>query len=151
MRMPPLLADFILPGACKPICEKSLTLPLIDLKMGKITHQDVGQIDMYVRTGENIALLRRHCNGDAVGEQYLTAYEKALRETGTAHDLRPGMIHCQTVRNAQFDRMVKLNMIASIFVRHVFYWGGVHLRSFGEKSGNHISLRKGCVGQGYSN
>ena len=27
MRMPPLLADFIHPGACKPICEKSLTLP----------------------------------------------------------------------------------------------------------------------------
>ena len=25
--MPPLLADFIHPGACKPICEKSLTLP----------------------------------------------------------------------------------------------------------------------------
>ena len=27
MRMPPLLADFIYHGACKPICEKSLTLP----------------------------------------------------------------------------------------------------------------------------
>ena len=25
--MPPLLADFIYPGTCKPICEKSLTLP----------------------------------------------------------------------------------------------------------------------------
>lgn len=25
--MPPLLADFIYHGACKPICEKSLTLP----------------------------------------------------------------------------------------------------------------------------
>ena len=27
MRMPPLLADFIHPGVCKPICEKFLTLP----------------------------------------------------------------------------------------------------------------------------
>ncbi len=26
--MPPLLADFIHPGVCKPICEKSLTLPV---------------------------------------------------------------------------------------------------------------------------
>ena len=26
--MPPLLADFIHPRVCKPICEKSLTLPL---------------------------------------------------------------------------------------------------------------------------
>ena len=27
MRTPPLLADFTHPRACKPICEKSLTLP----------------------------------------------------------------------------------------------------------------------------
>ncbi len=27
MRTPPLLADFIHPGPCKPFCEKSLTLP----------------------------------------------------------------------------------------------------------------------------
>ena len=27
MRVPPLLADFIHPGSCKPICENSLTLP----------------------------------------------------------------------------------------------------------------------------
>ena len=26
--MPPLLADFIHPGVCKPICAKSLTLPV---------------------------------------------------------------------------------------------------------------------------
>lgn len=26
-----------------------MTYVLIDLKMGKVTHQDVGQIDMYVR------------------------------------------------------------------------------------------------------
>ena len=30
--MPPLLADFIYHGACKPICEKSLTLPLLTAK-----------------------------------------------------------------------------------------------------------------------
>ena len=29
--MPPLLADFILPGACKPICAKLLTLPVAHL------------------------------------------------------------------------------------------------------------------------
>ena len=32
MRTPPLLADLIHPGACKPICEKLLTLPLFSLK-----------------------------------------------------------------------------------------------------------------------
>ena len=33
MRMPPLLADFIYHGACKPICEKSLTLPRTSLSL----------------------------------------------------------------------------------------------------------------------
>ena len=30
--MPPLPADFIHPRACKPICEKSLTLPEIEVE-----------------------------------------------------------------------------------------------------------------------
>ena len=35
--MPPLLADFIHPRVCKPICEKSLTLPAIMvLEQGRI-------------------------------------------------------------------------------------------------------------------
>ena len=33
---------------------------LIDLKMGKITHQDVGQIDMYVRMYDEF----KRCEGD---------------------------------------------------------------------------------------
>ena len=32
MRTPPLLADFTHPRACKPICEKSLTLPRSQIK-----------------------------------------------------------------------------------------------------------------------
>ena len=31
MRTPPLLADFTHTRACKPFCEKSLTLPIVDL------------------------------------------------------------------------------------------------------------------------
>ena len=34
MRTPPLLADFIHPGPCKPFCEKSLTLPGQLLRFG---------------------------------------------------------------------------------------------------------------------
>lgn len=80
-----------------------------------------------------------HCNGDAASEQYLNAYEKALEKSGNTEDLRPVMIHCQTVRNDQLDRMKKINMIASIFVGHVWYWGDVHVKNFGEKRGHHIS------------
>ncbi|MCD8326845.1 MAG: amidohydrolase family protein [Lachnospiraceae bacterium] len=44
--------------------------------------------------------------------------------------------------------MAKLNMIASIFVGHVWYWGDVHMRNFGEKRGNHISPVKDALDRG---
>lgn len=89
-----------------------------------------------------------HCNGDAASEQFLNAYEKAVSETDSKADLRPVMIHCQTVRNDQLDRMSKLNMIASIFVGHVWYWGDVHVKNFGLKRGNHISPVKDAIERG---
>lgn len=89
-----------------------------------------------------------HCNGDAASEQFLNAYENAIAKAGIRDDLRPVMIHCQTVRNDQLDRMAKLNMIASVFVGHVWYWGDVHLKNFGSARGNHISPVKDAIKRG---
>ena len=38
--MPPLLADFIHPGVCKPICEKSLTLPGNMIRISRKSFED---------------------------------------------------------------------------------------------------------------
>lgn len=90
--------------------------------------------------------LLAHCNGDAASEQFIRAYEKADK---TGKDgLRPVMIHCQTVRNDQLDRMAKLHMIASIFIGHVWYWGDIHMKNFGPKRGNHISPAKDALDRG---
>lgn len=89
-----------------------------------------------------------YCNGDAASEQLITVYEKVIRETGCKDDLRPVMIHCQTVRNDQLDRMSKLNMIASIFIGHVYYWGDIHINNFGEERANHISPTKDAISRG---
>lgn len=89
-----------------------------------------------------------HCNGDAASEQYLNAYEKAIRECRCGKDLRPVMVHCQTVRNDQLERMAKLNMIASVFVGHVWYWGDVHTKNFGIERGNHISPVQDAIKRG---
>lgn len=93
---------------------------------------------------ENKQLLA-HCNGDAASEQYLNAYEKIIKESGNHADLRPVMIHCQTVRNDQLDRMSRLKMIASIFVGHVWYWGDIHIVNLGTERGNHISPVKDAL------
>lgn len=94
----------------------------------------------------NLQLLA-HCNGDAASELFLDSYEEAL-EKSTNPDkkkLRPVMIHCQTVRNDQLDRMAKMKMIPSIFVSHVNYWGDVHLKNFGEERGRRVSPVKSAL------
>lgn len=72
-----------------------------------------------------------HCNGDAASEQYLNAWEKVTG--GKKTDLRPVMIHAQTVGYDQLDRMEKMGMMASFFVGHCYYWGETHLQNLGQR------------------
>lgn len=102
-------------------------------------------VEMAVKEGWQILA---HCNGDAASNQFLNAYELAIKGCNDVKDLRPVMVHCQTVRNDQLKRMVKIKMIASIFVGHVFYWGDVHRKNLGEKRGNHISPVKDAQDRG---
>lgn len=95
--------------------------------------------------------LLTHCNGDASGDQFLNAYEKSLArfpEGDEHHKLRPVMIHCQTARNDQLDKMAQMDMIASIFVAHVNYWGDVHLKNLGPVRGPHVSPVKDAQDRG---
>lgn len=100
------------------------------------------QVEQFIsKSIEDNAQLLVHCNGDAASEQLLNCYEEALSisENPNKHELRPVMIHCQTVRDDQLERMKRLSMIPSIFVTHTYYWGDVHLKNLGEKRGHKIS------------
>lgn len=94
--------------------------------------------------------LLAHCNGDAAGDQFLRAYENALSKSSNPNKdkLRPVMIHCQTARNDQLDKMAEIGMIASIFVGHVYYWGDIHMKNFGPERGNHISPVRDALDRG---
>lgn len=94
--------------------------------------------------------LLTHCNGDAASDQLLRSYEEALKDAANPnkHKLRPVMIHCQTVRSDQLDKMVELNMIPSIFNVHTYYWGDVHLKNLGEERGSRISPAKTAFDKG---
>lgn len=81
-----------------------------------------------------------HCNGDQASEQLLNAYEAAKKELNHTKNLRPVMIHAQTVREDQLDRMAKLDMIPSFFNDHTYFWGDWHLDSvLGPERGRRIS------------
>lgn len=113
-----------------------------------LSDKEVGKnIRIVLKEGKQILA---HCNGDAASEQYLNAYERAAAVTKKGKNIRPVMIHCQTVRNDQIDRMAELGMIASVFIGHVWYWGDVHMRNFGIERGRHISpvsdmIKKGVM------
>lgn len=93
--------------------------------------------------------LLAHCNGDAASDQYIRCYKKAVEaEKGENGDLRPVMIHCQTVRDDQLEEMARLGMIPSIFVAHTYYWGDVHLKNLGAVRGAHISPVKSALACG---
>lgn len=85
--------------------------------------------------------LLAHTNGDAAADQYLRVYKRALKDSPNERkgDLRPVMIHCQTARRDQYEQMLEINMIPSIFTNHIWYWADVHLKNFGPERGGRVS------------
>ena len=93
--------------------------------------------------------LLTHCNGDAASEQLINAYTDAADIKGVKRVLRPVMIHSQTVREDQLERMMDIGMIPSIFVAHTYYWGDIHLKNMGEERGSNVSPARTALDKGH--
>lgn len=96
--------------------------------------------NVYKRALENGWQILCHANGDAAIEQFITQYARAQKETGITDALRPVVIHCQTVREDQLDRMKEIGLLPSFFHDHVYLYGDLHLDSvLGPERGRRIS------------
>lgn len=76
------------------------------------------------------------------GEKDWVAYSTMTDEDAIAFAkmaLRPVMIHAQTARTDQYEKMAEIGMIPSIFASHVWYWGDAHLRNLGPVRGGRVS------------
>ena len=92
-------------------------------------------IKKFHKQGWQIAV---HCNGDEAIEDVICAIEEAQKEF-PRKDTRHIIMHCQTVRDDQLQRMEQLGIIASFFVVHTYYWGDRHYNIFlGDKRANRI-------------
>lgn len=90
-----------------------------------------------------------HANGDEAIEQMIRCYTKVKEEMAGQEDLRPVIIHCQTVREDQLKRMKETGMVASFFLDHVFYWGDYHYESvLGPERAERISPLRSALNQG---
>ncbi|MEH6591838.1 MAG: amidohydrolase [Halioglobus sp.] len=80
-----------------------------------------------------------HANGDAAIEQFINAVEAATTKQGV-RDRRPVLIHGQTIRQDQIDRLKGLGIFPSLYPMHTFYWGDWHADSvLGQTRANLIS------------
>ncbi|MEG0921050.1 MAG: amidohydrolase [Comamonas sp.] len=66
-----------------------------------------------------------HANGDAAIDQFIQAVRAAGPQV-KAQDLRPVLIHGQTLRRDQVAQLKELGIFPSLFPMHTFYWGDWH-------------------------
>jgi len=86
-----------------------------------------------------------HANGDASIDQLLDA----LAEQPSEGDHRTVIIHAQTIREDQLDKVAAMELIPSYFSAHSFYWGDWHRDSvFGVARAERISPVKSTIDRG---
>ena len=91
--------------------------------------------------------IHTHANGDA-------AIDQMIRTIGAVTKKYPNkvrrdvLIHGQYVREDQLDSLKNLNIIASLFPLHTFYWGDWHKQLIGDSLGNKISPTRTALNKG---
>lgn len=110
------------------------------------TQEDKDVIDYFKSLIENNIQVNVHCNGDSAADQFIRCYKKALELTDNKIDLRPVMVHAQTVREDQLDDMKELGIIPTFFLDHIWFWGDYHYESvLGPDRANRISPAKSAL------
>lgn len=70
-----------------------------------------------------------HGNGDRAIGMIIAAY-RALGAEPLADDRRHRIEHCQMVHDEQLEEMARSGVLASFFIKHVYYWGDRHRDRF---------------------
>ena len=82
-------------------------------------------VEVYTQALENGWQTLTHANGDRAIDQMIMAWEKAEAAVPDV-DVRPVLIHGQTLRQDQIPPLKALGIIPSLFPMHTFYWGDWH-------------------------
>lgn len=110
--------------------------------------QDEDAIKQVTKAFVNQWQLMAHANGDAAIDQFIKAVD-AAQQTNGYPDHRTVLIHGQTLRKDQIPELARLNILASLFPMHTFYWGDWHRTSvLGEKRAAYISPTRDVLNAG---
>lgn len=89
-----------------------------------------------------------HSNGDEALDKIIEALEGCsnLKKNNYKRNL---IIHCQTVRDDQLDKMKSLNLYPSFFPAHIYVWGDRHYSTFlGPERANRLDPAGSAVDKG---
>lgn len=104
---------------------------------------DYNTVKEYVRKSfDDKMQLQAHCNGDAAAEQYVDAISEVMTERNTTNNYRAVLVHSQIVKENEYKRMREFNIIPSLFVAHIYYWGDTHIANLGMERASQISASK---------
>jgi predicted amidohydrolase YtcJ len=102
---------------------------------------------IYEEAFKNNWQILTHANGDAAIDQMIRTMRPAVKKYGNK-DRRNALIHGQYIREDQLDSLKSLNIIASLFPLHTFYWGDWHKEIIGDELGNKISPTRTALNKG---
>ena len=102
---------------------------------------------LYRKAFANNWQVQTHANGDAAMDQMIRTMRKVSNEF-EKKDRRNVLIHGQYVREDQLDAYKELDVIASLFPLHTFYWGDWHKEIIGDELGNKISPTRTALNKG---
>ncbi|MFT4851531.1 MAG: putative amidohydrolase YtcJ [Sediminicola sp.] len=108
---------------------------------------DSSVIAIYEKGFKNNWQILTHANGDAAMDQMLRTMKPVADKYGN-NDRRNVLIHGQYVREDQLDSFKELDIIASLFPLHTFYWGDWHKEIIGDSLGNKISPTRTALNKG---
>lgn len=78
-------------------------------------------VEIYTYAQRNRCQTLTHANGDRAIDQMISSMRKA--QSAVPGDVRPVLIHGQTLREDQVEALKELHIFPSLFPMHTFYWG----------------------------
>jgi len=108
---------------------------------------DEDLIEIYEQGFINQWQILTHANGDAAMDQMIRTMKPLIEKYGN-QDRRNVLIHGQYVREDQLDSFEEMDIIASLFPLHTFYWGDWHKELIGDSLGNKISPTRTALNKG---
>ncbi|MCO6360861.1 amidohydrolase [Roseivirga pacifica] len=102
---------------------------------------------LYEKGFENNWQILTHANGDAAIDQMIRTMSTVIDKHGN-EGRRDVLIHGQYIRPDQLDSFKEMNVIASLFPLHTFYWGDWHKEIIGDELGEKISPTRTALNKG---